>query len=129
MTAQSPSADRLIRPRQTMPAFVRTALVRQELMALYAARPAYQRNDYLMWINKAKREGTRLKRLQQMLGELARGGVYMRMAWSGGSGARSGPKNPQRAPAAGDTAKRTSRAAKKAKSRAKGRLTRKAGRI
>ncbi len=58
-----------------MPAFVRTALVRQGgSSALYAARPAYQRNDYLMWINKAKREGTRLKRLQQMLGELARGG-------------------------------------------------------
>ncbi|MEO8685809.1 MAG: YdeI/OmpD-associated family protein [Devosia sp.] len=49
----------------------------------YAARPAYQRNDYLMWINKAKRDDTRQKRIQQMLDELHAGDVYMRMKWNG----------------------------------------------
>ncbi|WP_315837495.1 YdeI/OmpD-associated family protein [Bradyrhizobium prioriisuperbiae] len=83
MPSAPPSADRLIRPRQPMPAFVRTALTQQGLANLYKARPAYQRNDYLMWINKAKREDTRLKRLDQMLDELRRGGVYMRMTWTG----------------------------------------------
>ena len=42
-----------------------------------------QRNDYLMWINNAKREATKQKRLDQMLDELERGGVYMRMEWNG----------------------------------------------
>lgn len=93
MIAASPPANRLVRPRQTMPAFVRAALAQQDLMALYKARPAYQRNDYLMWINKAKREDTRQKRLQQMLDELAGGGVYMRMAWTRGPGPKpTGPR-------------------------------------
>ena len=35
------------------------------------------------FINNAKREATRQKRLDQMLDELERGGVYMRMAWNG----------------------------------------------
>ena len=83
MPSASPSADRLIRPRQPMPAFVRTALTQQGLTEFYKARPAYQRNDYLMWINKAKREDTRQKRLDQMLDELRHGGVYMRMRWAG----------------------------------------------
>ena len=63
-----------------MAGFVREALEEQGLMADYLARPAYQQNDYLGWIQRAKREGTRNKRLRQMLDELARGGVYMNMA-------------------------------------------------
>ncbi|RYE73868.1 MAG: hypothetical protein EOP19_28715, partial [Hyphomicrobiales bacterium] len=46
-------------------------------------RPAYQQNDYVWWITSPKREETRLKRLGQMLDELAAGGVYMRMTWNG----------------------------------------------
>jgi uncharacterized protein YdeI (YjbR/CyaY-like superfamily) len=49
------------------------------LAAEFEARPAYQRNDYLGWIARARRESTRQKRLQQMLEELAAGGVYMNM--------------------------------------------------
>ena len=45
----------------------------------YAARPFYQRNDYLGWIAAAKRPETRAKRIDQMIDELRRGGVYMRM--------------------------------------------------
>jgi uncharacterized protein YdeI (YjbR/CyaY-like superfamily) len=48
-------------------------------MAAYEARPAYQRNDYLGWLARAKRPDTRSRRLQQMLDELAQGGVYMGM--------------------------------------------------
>jgi hypothetical protein len=48
-------AASLRRPIRDMPAFVRRAL--------------------------AEREGTKLKRLEQMLDELERGGVYMKMTW------------------------------------------------
>lgn len=74
----------LIRPIQPMPDFVRVAIKARGLTEKYEARPAYQRNDYLMWINTAKREETKHKRLAQMLDELEAGGVYMRMKWNGG---------------------------------------------
>ena len=51
------------------------------LSAAYDARPPYQRNDYLGWIARAKRPETREKRIAQMLDELDRDGVYMKMAW------------------------------------------------
>jgi uncharacterized protein YdeI (YjbR/CyaY-like superfamily) len=76
--------EKLVREIQPMPEFVRQAIRARGLVGRYEARPAYQRNDYLMWINAAKREGTRRKRLEQMLDELERGGVYMRMQWNGG---------------------------------------------
>jgi len=69
------------RPANPMPRYVAEALETEGLKALYDARPWYQRNDYLGWINRAKREDTRLKRLRQMLDELRAGDVYMKMAW------------------------------------------------
>jgi predicted amino acid-binding ACT domain protein len=51
------------------------------LRAAYDARPPYQRNDYLGWINRAKRDDTRQKRLRQMLAELRAGEGYMNMPW------------------------------------------------
>ena len=74
---------RLTRAINPMPEDVRLALDRNGLADAYAARPDYQRNDYLGWIVRAKREETRLKRLNQMLDELRRGGVYMNMLWRG----------------------------------------------
>lgn len=74
---------RLTRAINPMPDDVRAALDRSGLAAAYAERPDYQRNDYLGWIARAKREETRLKRLNQMLDELKRGGVYMNMVWRG----------------------------------------------
>jgi uncharacterized protein YdeI (YjbR/CyaY-like superfamily) len=62
-----------------MPDFVRQALEERGLMGEYEARPAYQRNDYIGWINRAKREETKMKRLRQMLDELAAGDKYMNM--------------------------------------------------
>jgi uncharacterized protein YdeI (YjbR/CyaY-like superfamily) len=76
-------ASRLTRPLHEMPAFVRDALAARKLEAKYAARPAYQRNDYVGWITRAKLPETRQKRLTQMLDELEAGGVYMRMRWNG----------------------------------------------
>ena len=68
------------RPLQPMPPDVRAALVASGALADYEARPHYQRNDYLAWIARAARPGTRERRIAQMLDELERGGVYMRMA-------------------------------------------------
>ena len=62
-----------------MPDFVKKALKKYGLMADYDARPPYQQNDYILWINNAKRRETKEKRLRQMLEELERGGVYMKM--------------------------------------------------
>jgi len=68
--------NRLIHP---VPDFVEKALREHKLLELYQERPAYQQNDYIGWINRAKQEKTRQKRLDQMLDELRKGGVYMKM--------------------------------------------------
>ena len=62
-----------------MPDDVRSELEERNLMDDYEARPFYQRNDYLGWIERAKLPSTREKRILQMLEELERGGVYMKM--------------------------------------------------
>jgi uncharacterized protein YdeI (YjbR/CyaY-like superfamily) len=64
-----------------MPADVAEALEEGSVMEAYLARPDYQRNDYVGWISRAKRAETREKRLRQMLDELAKGDIYMKMAW------------------------------------------------
>jgi uncharacterized protein YdeI (YjbR/CyaY-like superfamily) len=69
----------LKRPLYTMPDFVKQALEERHLMNDYKTRPDYQQNDYISWITRAKRPETRDKRLQQMLDELERGGIYMNM--------------------------------------------------
>lgn len=38
-------------------------------------------NDYIACVTRAKREDTRQRRLAEMLDELAKGNVYMKMAW------------------------------------------------
>jgi uncharacterized protein YdeI (YjbR/CyaY-like superfamily) len=71
----------LKRPLNEMPDFVRDALLERGLMDAYEGRPPYQRNDYLGWITRAKRQETREKRLAQMLDELKDGTKYMKMDW------------------------------------------------
>ncbi|WP_353643554.1 YdeI/OmpD-associated family protein [Mesorhizobium sp. WSM2239] len=73
----------LTRDINPMPDDIRDELRARGLMDAYEARPDYQRNDYLGWIARAKREETRRKRLDQMLDELERGDLYMNMAWRG----------------------------------------------
>ena len=62
-----------------MPDDVRDRLIESGAIADYEQRPEYQRNDYLGWIERAKRSETREKRIQQMLAELRAGGTYMNM--------------------------------------------------
>jgi len=71
----------LKRAIQPMAGFVEKALRQGGLERAYQARPPYQRNDYLSWINRAARDATKQKRLMQMLDELRAGDCYMGMAW------------------------------------------------
>lgn len=71
--------SKLKREKHPMPDFVMQALEAKNLYTDYLNRPAYQQNDYIGWINQAKRQTTKQKRLEQMLAELKQGGVYMKM--------------------------------------------------
>jgi uncharacterized protein YdeI (YjbR/CyaY-like superfamily) len=73
----------LKRPKQDMPDFVDRVLRDNGLQQAYNNRPPYQRNDYLWWINDAKRDETKERRLKKMLGELRLGRGYMGMKWTG----------------------------------------------
>ena len=74
----------LTRKTEPMSDAVAQALKDRDLQSAYAARPPYQRNDYLGWINRAVRSETKAKRLAQMLDELEAGDTYMGMDWRGG---------------------------------------------
>ncbi len=78
MPKKAPAARR---DRHTMPDFVMEALDRSKLFDAYEGRPPYQRNDYIGWISSAKRIETQRARLAQMLDELRRGDVYMKMPY------------------------------------------------
>ena len=64
--------SRLKRRIYEMPDYVKAALQKNGLLDTYYSRPAYQQNDYISWITRAKREETKMKRLKQMLDELKR---------------------------------------------------------
>lgn len=70
------------REKYPMPDFVLEALEKSKQYDAYRERPPYQQNDYIGWITRAKLEATRQKRLEQMLDELARGDVYMKMKYN-----------------------------------------------
>ncbi len=74
-------SSRLKRPQYPMPDFVKESLLQRGLMELYRSRPAYQQNDYIGWILRAKRKETQEKRLVQMLDELEHSDKYMKMAY------------------------------------------------
>jgi uncharacterized protein YdeI (YjbR/CyaY-like superfamily) len=73
----------LAREIHPMPDDIRKLLKDRGLYNRYEARPPYQQNDYLGWIAQARRDGTRYKRIEQMLDELHAGGLYMKMRWTG----------------------------------------------
>jgi uncharacterized protein YdeI (YjbR/CyaY-like superfamily) len=75
--------SRMKREIYPMPEDVRAALTKAKALDTYNSRPAYQQNDYVGWITRAKLPATREKRIQQMLDELRSGGVYMKMKWNG----------------------------------------------
>jgi uncharacterized protein YdeI (YjbR/CyaY-like superfamily) len=72
----------LKRQKYPMPGYIQEALNQRGLMDAYHSRPAYQQNDYIGWITRAKLEATRQKRLNQMLDELKGGKYYMNMVWT-----------------------------------------------
>lgn len=76
-----PKAAPARRERHPMPDFVLDALRKSRLFDAYEARPPYQQNDYVGWVSSAKRPETPGARLAQMLDELRRGGVYMKMSY------------------------------------------------
>lgn len=86
MRSISPPNDKLERPLNPMPDDIARLLSERGLQAAYAARPAYQRNDYLGWIARARQAETRQKRIDQMLDELEAGNAYMRMPYHGPRG-------------------------------------------
>jgi len=92
--------SRLKRDRYPMPSFVRDALTESKTADAYYARPAYQQNDYIGWILRAKREETRRKRLIQMVSELQDGGLYMKMKYPSKEESTEGLRRP-RAPVRG----------------------------
>jgi uncharacterized protein YdeI (YjbR/CyaY-like superfamily) len=71
----------LKRQKYPMPDYIRSALSERSLMDAYHARPAYQQNDYISWITRARLEATKQRRLNQMLEELDGGKYYMKMVW------------------------------------------------
>jgi uncharacterized protein YdeI (YjbR/CyaY-like superfamily) len=75
--------SRMKRDIHEMPKDVHDALTKAKVMPAYKSRPAYQQNDYVGWITRAKLPATREKRVKQMLDELKSGGVYMNMKWNG----------------------------------------------
>jgi len=72
----------LKREKHKVPLFITSAIEKNNLMKEYKNRPPYQQNDYIGWITRAKKEPTKQKRLQQMLNELKKGNVYMKMRWT-----------------------------------------------
>lgn len=69
----------LKRPLAKMPDSLRAELEAANLMTAFEQRPPYQRNDYLHWIERARHPETRRKRINQMIDELTKGGIYMGM--------------------------------------------------
>jgi hypothetical protein len=69
--------SKLKRPKPSMPGFVKNALKKRGLLETYKKRPAYQQDQYLGWIDEAKIQDLKLKRLNQMLDELEKGGIFM----------------------------------------------------
>ena len=75
-------ARHLKRPIYPLPDFIQSALLKHGLLEAYQKRPAYQQNEYIGWITRAKQQKMRENRLQQMLDELATGDRYMHMAYT-----------------------------------------------
>jgi hypothetical protein len=67
---------------QPMPGNVKGALAKQKLLEVFLDRPQYQQDDYLKWIALAAGPQQRQQRLDQMLEELAKGGVFKGEPWT-----------------------------------------------
>ena len=81
----SEEEKKLSREIYPLPDFIDEALKEDKVDHLYMERPAYQKNDYIGWIGRARTEKTLIKRLDQMLEELRGGDKYMKMRYGPGS--------------------------------------------
>jgi hypothetical protein len=68
--------------QQPMPGNVRGALAKKNLTDAFRARPDYQQNDYLKWIAAGAGPAVKQQRLDQMLDELHKGGVFKGEPWT-----------------------------------------------
>jgi len=71
--------SKLKREIYPIPQDVADTLNSENLMEAYRSRPAYQQNDYIGWILRAKKAETRNKRIAQMIFKLRDGTLYMGM--------------------------------------------------
>ena len=67
---------------QPMPGNVRDALAKRKLTDTYQDRPDYQQAEYLKWISLANGPTAKQQRLDQMLEELEKGGLFKGEAWT-----------------------------------------------
>jgi hypothetical protein len=67
---------------QPMPGNVSGALAKKNLMDAFRARPDYQQNGYLKWIATASGPAAKQQRLDQMLDELHKGGLFQGEPWT-----------------------------------------------
>lgn len=67
---------------QPMPGQVKGALAKRKLLDAFLERPQYQQDDYLKWISLAAGPTQKQQRLDQMLDEVEKGGVFKGEPWS-----------------------------------------------
>jgi len=67
---------------QPMPGNVRGALAKKKLVDAFRARPDYQQNEYLKWIATGAGPAAKQQRLDQMLDELEKGGLFKGEPWT-----------------------------------------------
>lgn len=67
--------------RHPMPPDVAQALAERGLTDEYEARPAYQRRNYIGWIERSKHDSARERRFRLMLDELEAGNAFMGMQY------------------------------------------------
>ncbi len=68
--------------RPPMPGNVKGALAKRKLLDAFEDRPEYQQTEYLKWIAQANGPTTKQQRLDQMLDELEKGGVFKGTPWT-----------------------------------------------
>jgi uncharacterized protein YdeI (YjbR/CyaY-like superfamily) len=68
--------------QQPMPGNVKGALAKRKLTEAYEARPQYQQQEYLKWIAAAAGPTAKQKRIDQMLEEIEKGGVFKGEPWT-----------------------------------------------
>ncbi len=68
--------------KQPMPGNVKGALAKRKLMEAYEGRPDFQQAEYLKWIALANGPTAKQQRIDQMLEELEKGGLFKGEAWT-----------------------------------------------